>query len=128
MLPRQPVALAVMGVAELGTLTHLQKRLYPLMAKSSPTLARVFLRQKCGLTTPARELYSLFASMKLPHESKSFSASVTTHKSSQRELVGDQSVPSSGHAQHVSLQRTKVEENKTLTLKSSKDWPLPEPL
>lgn len=42
---RQPVAPAVIGAVEFGTLTTFQKRLYPLMANSSPTLARVFLLQ-----------------------------------------------------------------------------------
>lgn len=39
------MALMVMRAVELGTLTTLQKKLYPLMANSGPTLARVFLLQ-----------------------------------------------------------------------------------
>lgn len=45
MVLQQPVALTVVGAVELGTLATLWKRLSPLMANSSPTLARVFLLQ-----------------------------------------------------------------------------------
>ncbi|PKU41164.1 hypothetical protein llap_8535 [Limosa lapponica baueri] len=47
------------------------------------------------------------------------------HKEDQQEtrLYLPQAMP-----QHITFERTKAEENKTLALKSREDWPLPEPL
>lgn len=84
--------------------------------------------QRCGLTPPARDLYSLFASMKLPCESEFFSASFPTQAGSQRGPPREHTVPFLGHATTCHILKDKAGENKTITLRSSKDWPPPEPL
>lgn len=61
MVRRQPVAPMVRRAVELGTLTALQKKLYPLMANSSPTLARVFLLQNSEVWFDSSSYRSLFS-------------------------------------------------------------------
>lgn len=77
--------------------------------------------QRCGLTPPARDLYSLCASLKLPHESEISPASVPTHAGSQRGSPREQAVPFSGRATTCHISKDRAEENKTIILKSSKD-------
>lgn len=98
---------------------------HAVMANTGPTHARVFLLQisKVWFDT---SYYSLFASMKLPYESEFFSASFPTQAGSQRGALREHTVHFLGHATTCHISKDKAGENKTITVRSSKDWLLHE--